>query len=480
MPRNLLKLVPSDSENLKFQPSPNSDGRRIVHIGLGAFARAHIAVLTQLANIEAGEGWRISGVVRSNQSLQESLRRQGHRYVVYEVAQQANGQVIDCIDEIFSWRRDYAAIMTRLSEATTKLATLTVTEKGYCLDHRGRLDLTDENIKLDLQRGVADASPTSTLPGLLCQAAYRRMTESTPGFTVISCDNVSNNGQRLKRALLEYAAATDGKLASWIELNIHCPDTVVDCIVPKVTPEQVKLVQTTLSVDDEAPVLCEPFRQWIITGGEHNDLPRWDLAGAEYVEDCSLYEEHKLRILNAAHSVLAYLGLLQGCRWVCDAMSQAHIRANLNITMEEVLLNFDDQERALEYFRKVIERFENPAMRHALTQIGSDGSNKIPLRWAPSILTNQRNGGANSGMANAIAAWLACWHLLPTSQIAEMSDPQEAAIKRLAQQLRANQSNAKPWERLIGFEPGSTMQKQIKSAFLKHANAIKQRLSSDK
>ena len=473
MPRSLLNLDAGDSGNLQFQPTPRADGKRIVHIGLGAFARAHIAVLTQIANIEANEGWRISGVVRNNQLLKEALARQDHKYTVYDIAEQPRGRVIDCVDEVLSWQQDYASIIKRLTEAETKLVTITVTEKGYCLDHRGGLNVDDEDIKRDLKRRFMDLSsstpPATTLPGMLCDAAWQRMQKGMPSLTIISCDNLSSNGKSLKGALLEFAALADEQLGSWMEQHLHCPNTVVDCIVPRVTAEQVQRVQSTLDIDDEVPVLCEPFRQWVIASKELEDSPAWALAGAELVEDSKLYEEQKLRILNASHSALAYLGLLQGCRWVSDAMARKNIRKQLNSLMEEIFQSFADQTSARRYFGKVVERFENPAMQHALTQIGSDGSNKIPLRWAPSILINQHNGRELPGFANVIAAWLACWHLLPDEKIRGMTDPAEKNIKLLAEQLSQSQTDTDLWQKLLGVEPNAIVKQQTLAAFSKLA-----------
>lgn len=488
MPRSILKLSPGIFGNLHFQATPHASEKRIVHIGLGAFARAHIAVLTQIANVEAAQNWRISGVVRNNQSLKEALGQQGHRYTVYEIAEPSLGRVIDCVDEVLVWKQDYAAIISRLSESTTQLVTITVTEKGYHLNHQGTLNLDDDEINLDLKHcspetpeSISSSNPALTLPGLLCQAARVRMQEGMPGLSLLSCDNLSSNGKLLKAALVEFASKANAQLGEWIEQNFNCPDTVVDCIVPKVTPEQVRLVQSKLNVDDDVPVLCEPFRQWVI--GEknlfaHSLAPPWELSGAEFVSDTRLYEEQKLRILNAAHSALAYLGLLQGCRWVSEAIAKQEIRDQLNLLMEEVLRCFADQASALNYYRSVVTRFENQAMRHELTQIGTDGSNKIPLRWGPSISAIQHDGRDTSAFAVAIAAWLACWKMLPTEKIDDMSDPKQSAILLLAEQLAQSRSDTKLWHELLGVEPGEGLQQEIQAAFLKFSNSNESAINS--
>lgn len=470
MPRSLLNFTPSDAGDLLFRPtaetSPEQEHKRIVHIGLGAFARAHIAVLTQIANSAASEQWRISGIVRSNQSLAGILAKQNYRYVVAEIAEQTQGQIIDCIDEVLSWQRDYPAILQRLTDAATKIVTVTVTEKGYCLDTRGELGFDNTDIQQDLSQALQTDSTCNTLPGLLCQAAWHRMQQSLPGFTVISCDNVSSNGESLKSALLQFSGNLDKQLKAWIDQHLHCPNTVVDCIVPRVTAEQIEKVQASFDIDDEAPVLCEPFRQWVIAGEAMQDAPRWELAGAELVTDSSAYEDRKLRVLNAAHSTLAYLGLLQNCRWVCEAIAQQSIRDQLDRVMEEVFQSFSDQDSARLYYQSVVKRFENTAMQHALTQIGSDGSSKIPLRWAPSIISNQQQGNDCGEFSKVIAAWLACWHVFPQENIAEMSDPAQAQIKQLASQLSQSHWDSALWLQLLGFEANETMQQQVQTAFL--------------
>ena len=470
MPRSLLNFTPGDSGGLQFRPtpeaSPEQEHKRIVHIGLGAFARAHIAVLTQIANNAANEHWHMSGIVRSNQSLPDTLAKQNYRYVVAEIAEQAQGQVIDCIDEVLSWQQDYPAILQRLTDPATKLVTVTVTEKGYCLDARGELSLDNADVQQDLSQSLRADSTCNTLPGLLCQTAWHRMQQGVPGFIIISCDNVSRNGESLKSALLQFSGRLDKQLNIWIDQHLHCPNTVVDCIVPRVTAEQIKKLQASFDIDDEAPVLCEPFRQWVIAGEAMQDAPRWELAGAELVANSSTYEDRKLRILNAAHSALAYLGLLQGYRCVCEAMAQNSIREQLDLVMEEVFQSFSDQNSARVYYQSVVKRFENTAMQHALVQIGSDGSSKIPLRWVPSIISNQQQGNDCGEFSKVIAAWLACWHVLPQENIAEMSDPAQPQIKQLASQLSQSHWDSALWLQLLGFEANETMQQQVQTAFL--------------
>lgn len=478
MPRSLLNFnpsdTPSDSGGLQFRPtpeaSPEQEHKRIVHIGLGAFARAHIAVLTQIANNAANEQWHMSGIVRSNQSLPNILAKQNYRYVVAEIAEQAQGQIIDCIDEVLSWQQDYPAILQRLTDPATKLVTVTVTEKGYCLDARGELSLDNADVQQDLSQSLRADSTCNTLPGLLCQTAWHRMQQGVPGFIIISCDNVSRNGESLKSALLQFSGRLDKQLNIWIDQHLHCPNTVVDCIVPRISTEQIEKVQSTFDIDDEVPVLCEPFRQWVIAGVAMQDAPRWELAGAELVADSSAYEDRKLRILNAAHSALAYLGLLQNCRWVCEAIAQQSIRDQLDRLMEEVFRSLSDQNSARLYYLSVVKRFENTAMQHALTQIGSDGSSKIPLRWVPSIISNQQHGSDCGAFSKVIAAWLACWHVLPQEHIAEMTDPEQAKIKQLASQLSQQFSQAQwdsaLWLQLLGFEANAAMQQQVQAAFI--------------
>lgn len=470
MPNSLLNLDPVNTDSLRYQPTPVNDDRRIVHIGLGAFARAHIAALTQLANIESTEGWHISGVVRSNQALKKSFAAQGHKYLVYEKSEHPKALVVDCIDEVLSWRQDYETIMARLTATETRVVTITVTEKGYYLNHQGGLNRQDEEIRKDLRIDLnsAGGKPTATLPGLLCHAAWLRMQQRKPGLTVISCDNLSNNGSSLKSALLEFSGLLDSQLESWIEDHFNCPNTVVDCIVPKVTPEQIAVVQSHLELNDEIPVPCEPFRQWIIAGDELDQLPAWQAVGVEFVADTKPFEDRKLRILNAAHSALAYLGLLQGCKFVSDGMQQKNIHDQLISLMEEIYLGFTDKDSARAYFKVIAQRFENTSMQHALSQIGSDGSNKIPLRWGLGIHFNQKAGESTFGFANVIAAWLACWHTLPNEQAQELIDPNEDAIKSLAQTLHQGHVETQEWKSLLGIDLNLETQQQIRTAFLVH------------
>jgi fructuronate reductase len=456
MPRKIITFEATTSAPLSFSPNPSADGNRIVHIGLGAFARAHIAVMTQHANVNSGTGWRISAVVRSNQALAQTLTKQEYRYSVLEKAIEPNAEIIDVIDEIIDWKVDFDKLIDRLAHASTKVVTLTITEKGYCLDQAGLLDFTHQ----DIQHDLIENEIAQSLIGLLAIATRRRMEQDAAGLVIISCDNLRGNSETLSKALLSFCSIKDKKLSKWIKEQCDFPNTVVDCIVPKVGPDQVAHVHKLLDIDDEVPVICEPYRQWVIADSCHHKLPQWELAGAEFKTDVTLHEELKLRILNASHSVLAYIGLLNDCVWVHQAVGNEIVQQVLSQVMEEIFDSFEQPKLARQYYAEITERFKNTAMEHELSQIACDGSAKIPARWLPTILANQKAERSQTGFSQALAAWLVCWSQIKENKITGVTDPLETQILALVENLLDQETNSnrrEQWLEILGVSIDETI-----------------------
>jgi fructuronate reductase len=224
---------------------------------------------------------------------------------------------------------------------------------------------------------------------------------------VICCDNLPSNGRTLRGVVLAFAALRDDVLARWIEAEVAFPCTMVDRIVPAATEEDVRSIAARLGLRDAAPVLCEPFRQWVIEDRFVAPRPAWERVGAELVAEVAPYEEMKLRLLNGSHSALAYLGGLAGFEHVADAMRDADFRAFLRRMMaDEVAPTLAVAADLAAYQASLLERFANPAIRHRTAQIASDGSQKLPQRLLDPIRDQLRAGGPIRHLTLAVAAWM--------------------------------------------------------------------------
>jgi fructuronate reductase len=383
-----------------------SVGVGIVHLGIGNFHRAHQAVYTDEAMRRSGGNWGICGVSLRSGAVRDRLAPQDGLYTLVEVgSEHRRFRVVGAVRELLVAPEDPAAVIARLADPTVSVVTLTVTEKGYCLDAAGELDLGHPDIAADL---AEPGKPRSAI-GYLVAGLGSRAAEDAGGLTIVSCDNLAGNGRLLKAAVLTLAACLDSDLARWIELNCRFPATVVDRIVPATEPWVADAVAESIGLEDTAPVIGEPFSQWVIEADFAGPIPSWDRVGAEFVDDVAPYEEMKLRLLNASHSAIAYLGCLAGWSTVADAMSEPAVASYVSELMarevEPVLAvppGFDVQA----YRGRLLERFSNTALDHRTRQIAMDGSQKLPHRVLPTLATQLAGAGEWHRLALAVAAWI--------------------------------------------------------------------------
>ncbi|MCG7598787.1 mannitol dehydrogenase family protein [Halomonas sp. McH1-25] len=385
----------------------------IVHLGLGAFHRAHQAVYLErhLARHGGSGGWGIcSANIRSNWRLVEQLRAQGQRYHVAEYADREHvtlREIAAIRETLYAGEDgpDREALLVRMSDPKVRIVTLTVTEKGYYLNPaEGTLMTDDPAIAHDLD----NPDSPCTAPGMLVEALARRHRAGIPPFTVLSCDNMPDNGKRTRQAVIDLACQRDAVLAEWIAANVAFPSSMVDRIVPAMTEQDFARL-AELGIDDTAAVVCEAFSQWVVEDDFPQGRPDWEHDGVEMVSDVAPFEAMKLRMLNGSHSLLAYLGALDGVETVADAVSRPDIAALLTRYMQDEAiptLSMPAGTDLTDYTERLLARFGNDSLRHRTHQIAMDGSQKLPQRWLNGAQSRLAAGGGIACTALGVAAWI--------------------------------------------------------------------------
>jgi fructuronate reductase len=376
----------------------------IVHIGPGAFHRAHQAYYIDTL-LHSDRRWAISALSLKSTGLRDALKDQQGLYTLVELGAAPRARVIGSIREMLVGATDAEAAFARLTSRDTRIVSMTVTEKGYCLDAQNQLDLGNADIVHDLAQR---ARPRSTF-GWLIEGLRRRRTANVPPFLVLSCDNLPENGKVLHRALIAFAAATDADLAKWIESEVICPRTMVDSITPATDDALRTRSRSLTGLVDEWPIQREPFTQWVI-----EDLPAmrdadWQSVGVTLAKDVGVYDRAKLRLVNGPHSTLTYIGLLRGHESVADAMRDDQLAQFVELLMTQDLApSLGDTPRfdIEHYISAVLARFRNPGIRHLLSQIAWDGSKKLPVRLTVTLGEALQAGRPIHRLVMPIAAWM--------------------------------------------------------------------------
>ncbi|HAU5593385.1 TPA: mannitol dehydrogenase family protein [Citrobacter amalonaticus] len=381
---------------------------RMVHFGFGAFHRAHQALLTDRVLNAQGGDWGICEIsLFSGDTLMRQLREQDHLYTVLEKGADGNQAIIvGAVNECLNAKLDsLAAIIEKFCEPQVAIVSLTITEKGYCIDPAtGALDLTNPRIVHDLQ---SPDEPHSA-PGILVEALSRRQARGLAAFSVLSCDNIPDNGHVVKNAVLGMAEKRSPALADWIREHVSFPATMVDRIVPAATEESLAEITRELGVTDPCAISCEPFIQWVVEDHFVAGRPAWEAAGVQMVSDVRPWEEMKLRMLNGSHSFLAYLGYLSGFQHINECMQDSAFReAAYRLMMDEQAPTLTITDVDLTgYAQSLIERFANPALKHKTWQIAMDGSQKLPQRMLAGIRLHLARESAWPLLALGVAGWM--------------------------------------------------------------------------
>lgn len=379
----------------------------IVHLGVGAFHRAHQAWYTEQALRGYGGDWAITGVSLRSSAVRDQLAPQDYLYTL-EVrhGEHRRRQLIGAIKQVLVASEQAEQVIAALSGADTKVVTLTITEKGYCLSNsEGLLDQQHPDIQHDYRQ---PCQPRSAL-GFLAAAMARRKQQQLPGLTVISCDNIAGNGSKLRRALLQFSKVLDTELAQWIDQHCRFPNTMVDRIVPATTPADLAQLQQYCGYQDQAAVFTEPFSQWVIEENFAGPVPPWNQVGAQYVQDVAAFETMKLRLLNASHSAIAYIGAVTGLNTVDQVIGKPALRQFIETLMREEAapsLNVPADFDLGNYQQQLLQRFANSALHHRCQQIAMDGSQKIPNRLLPILRWQLEHQGSIKLTTAALAAWL--------------------------------------------------------------------------
>ncbi len=375
---------------------------RIVHIGPGAFHRAHQADVFDRLN-EFDPHWGICGVSLRSAGVHDALAPQDGLYTLALLDKKVKFRVVGALKEVLTG--DDPLVLERMSAPDTRIITMTVTEKGYCLNTHGELDFSHADIAHDVARPETPIS----LIGWLVQALAERMKTGAGGLNIISCDNQPNNGEKLKTAVLLLAGKRDGDLANWISKTCHFPTTMVDSITPATDDALREVVSDALSLEDAWPIQREAFTFWAISNDVSDDFPDLAKVGVVMTDDVAAFETMKLRLLNGAHSTLAYLGLAYGHETVARAMQDHDLRRFIHEMMDMEIAPSLQAPKGMEldeYIEALIDRFLNPALAHQLSQIAWDGSQKLPIRLLATIQDNLDAGRGIQRLAIGIAAWM--------------------------------------------------------------------------
>jgi fructuronate reductase len=376
----------------------------VVHFGPGAFHRAHQAFYFDRL-LERDASRAICAVSLRTTGLRDALAPQDGLYTLTELDATPTLRVIGSIREMLVAAEDPAAVSRRLADPNTSLVTITVTEKGYCLNGAGQLDPDHPDIAHDLRNSEAPRS----LIGWLVRGLQLRRERGLAPYLVICCDNLSDNGPTLQRAVVAFASRRDRALAGWIEAQARFPRTMVDSITPATDAALRINVERALKLQDAWPVQRERFVQWVVEETDFPMQPDWASIGVTLSRDVSAHERAKLRLLNGAHSTLAYLGLLAGLETVAEAMAQGALRAFIERLMQEDFqptLTVPQGEDLGAYRQSILQRFENPAIRHQLAQIAWDGSQKLPIRILGTVADALGNRRPIARLCLAVAAWM--------------------------------------------------------------------------
>jgi fructuronate reductase len=378
----------------------------IVHLGLGAFHRAHQAVYTD--DVLGGDPrWGICGVSLKTPRASAMLHAQDGLYAVLTKSREGTTvRVIGALRETLFLGADRVRLMARFADPAVTVVTLTVTEKGYCHDPAtGRLNLDHPDIVHDL---AAPDAAVSTVGVLVAGLAARRAA-GAGAINVVCCDNLPHNGRVVEGIVAAYARQRDPALGEWIATHVAFPSTMVDRIVPATTDADVAEVARLLGVADAAPVVCEPFGQWVIEDRFVAARPAWESAGAQLVADVAPFETMKLRLLNGSHSTLAYLGFLAGHDFIWQASMDPDLATLVERQMVEEIVPTLVAPPATDlpaYCAQLMVRFRNPALPHRTQQIAMDGSQKLPQRLLNTVRERIAAGASIDHLTLAVAGWI--------------------------------------------------------------------------
>ena len=400
----LLSTTPAAVQRPSYDPSTLGVG--IVHLGIGAFHRAHQAVYTDAAMALAGGDWGICGVSFKSVTVRDQLATQDGLYSVRSVSQAGNAwRVIGSVREVLFAPQQMAEVIARIARAETKIVSLTVTEKGYCANVSKREPLWDHP---DIVNDLLHADQPVSVLGVLAAGLHERFRKRGTPLTILCCDNLPENGAVLEAIVHQFVLRLYPQIMPWLRDNVRFPSSMVDRIVPATRPADLADAATALGVDDFGVVRAEPFTQWVIEDNFAAERPVWDAVGVQFVADVKPFEKMKLRLLNGSHSLMAYLGYLAGYETIAQTIAAPAFERLVNALMREAETTLEPVGGTdfAAYGAQLISRFDNPANGHRCAQVAMDGSQKIPQRWIAVAAERLAKGEGVSAISLATAGWI--------------------------------------------------------------------------
>lgn len=384
---------------------------RLIHLGLGAFHRAHQVWYTQHSEADPQHPeWGYASFTGRGPKLANLLApQQGLYHLVTRSEEGDNTELMTSLVAVHP-ADDIAALVDYVCDPQVAVLTLTVTEAGYYLGEDGVLDTNHPDIAGDLH-ALRESMTATAAPATACAkivlALNARKQSCDRGMAVMSCDNVADNGRRTRASVVGFARALDDELAEWIEQKVSFPSTSIDRITPATSDDVIADVAKLTGFNDAAPVVTEPFRSWVIEGDFPAGRPSWERAGAQFVTDIELFERRKLWLLNGSHSLMAYYGQLRGHATVADAITDPVIRTRVEALWDEAANHLTDPDlRIPSYREELIQRFQNSRIRHNLAQIAIDGATKQRMRAVAIMRAEREAGRSGAAAAFSIAAWI--------------------------------------------------------------------------
>lgn len=385
---------------------PRTVGTGIVHLGIGAFHRAHQALYTDDALAARGGDWGICGVSLRSADVRDRLQPQNDLYTAVEKSSAGiHRRIVGSVRQVLFLGDQRGEVEVRMAANATRIVSLTVTEKGYCHDPAtGRLNFAHPDIGHDLQ----NPGDARSAVGLLVAGFAARRAGGAGPLTVVCCDNLPHNGEVLRGLVAEYAGARDASLARWIAANAAFPSTMVDRIVPATTDADIAGNDAALGLHDAAPVVYEPFKQWVIQDNFIAGRPAWEEGGAQFVSDVAPFELMKLRMLNGSHSAMAYLGYLAGYDFIYQVSADPRFQRLVNGLWDESGATLPPLPGADigAYRRDLMLRYQNAALPHKTWQIAMDGSQKLPQRLLNPARERLQTDATIAHLALAVAGWM--------------------------------------------------------------------------
>ncbi|WP_228069162.1 mannitol dehydrogenase family protein [Marivivens aquimaris] len=429
-----MRLTSLDQVPQSLRPAynPSAHGVGIVHIGLGAFHKAHQAALTELAIAASGGDWRILGVSLRSPKAADELAPQHGLYTLIERGASTSARVIGSISGAICSAEDPALALDAMANPATKIVSITVTEKAYGLDRAsGGCDRNHPAVAADLK---SPHKPHGVL-GMLVRALDMRRQAGISPFTVLCCDNLPDNGHLLRGATIDFANDINTELAGWIAENVSFPSTMVDRITPAATAKTLADAEALLGVADLAAIETEPFYQWVIADNFPLGRPKWEAAGVIFTDNVAAFEAMKLRMLNGSHSMLAYAGFHAGRTYVRDVMADRALAKLVRRHLDTAAATLPPIEGidTGNYADALIKRFRNPEIAHQTFQIAMDGSEKLPQRIFSALADARSREIETRAFAFATAAWLR--HISGSThdcESYELRDPRAAELSEMA------------------------------------------------